>query len=138
MGSKNHEIVPTPLIVQISGLRNGGVNKNLGELAKRNLVARVRNAKCASYLVESVREDGAMCSLADQKNLDDGYRLTYGGYDYLAMRTLSKRDSMYSVGNQIGVGKESGMENQAPQPSSHPIFVARDSTCFANRYLYCR
>lgn len=40
--------------------------------------------------------------------IDDGYRLTYGGYDYLAMRALSKRDSMYSVGNQIGVGKESG------------------------------
>lgn len=40
--------------------------------------------------------------------IDDGYRLTYGGYDYLAMRAMSKRDSMYSVGNQIGVGKESG------------------------------
>lgn len=39
---------------------------------------------------------------------DDGYRLTYGGYDYLAMRAMSKRDTMYSVGNQIGVGKESG------------------------------
>ncbi len=39
---------------------------------------------------------------------DDGYRLTYGGYDYLAMRALSKRDVMHSVGNQIGVGKESG------------------------------
>jgi len=39
---------------------------------------------------------------------DDGYRLTYGGYDFLAMRALSKRDSMNSVGNQIGVGKESG------------------------------
>lgn len=39
---------------------------------------------------------------------DDGYRLTYGGFDYLAMRALSKRDSMFSVGNQIGVGKESG------------------------------
>ncbi|KAI6031775.1 RIO1 family-domain-containing protein [Pisolithus microcarpus] len=82
IGSKNHEIVPTPLVVQISGLRNGGVNKLLGSLAKRNLVARVQNAKY------------------------DGYRLTYGGYDYLAMRALSKRDSMYSVGNQIGVGKE--------------------------------
>jgi len=46
MGSKNHEIVPTALIVRISGLRNGGVNKNLGELSKRSLVARVRNAKC--------------------------------------------------------------------------------------------
>ena len=54
MGSKNHEIVPTALIVRISGLRNGGVNKYLGELAKRNLVARVRNAKCASYPMEGV------------------------------------------------------------------------------------
>lgn len=43
------------------------------------------------------------------ESVDDGYRLTYGGYDYLAMRALSKRDSMYSVGNQIGVGKESGV-----------------------------
>ncbi|KAI0274644.1 RIO1 family-domain-containing protein [Gloeopeniophorella convolvens] len=83
MGSKNHEVVPSVLIAQISGLRNGGVNKILGVLAKRNLIAKVQNSKY------------------------DGYRLTYGGYDYLAMRTLSKRDSLYSVGNQIGVGKES-------------------------------
>ena len=47
MGSKNHEIVPVVLIVQISGLRNGGVNKLLGSLAKRNLVAKVQNSKCA-------------------------------------------------------------------------------------------
>lgn len=46
MGSKNHEIVPTVLIVKISGLRNGGVNKLLGSLAKRNLIARVQNARC--------------------------------------------------------------------------------------------
>ncbi|KIY47022.1 RIO1-domain-containing protein, partial [Fistulina hepatica ATCC 64428] len=83
MGSKNHEVVPTSLIAQISGLRSGGVNKLIGSLAKRNLLAKVQNSKY------------------------DGYRLTYGGYDYLAMRALSKRDSMYSVGNQIGVGKES-------------------------------
>ncbi|OCB85670.1 RIO1-domain-containing protein [Sanghuangporus baumii] len=83
MGSKNHEVVPTILISKIAGLRGGGVNKMLGSLAKRNLVAKVQNSKY------------------------DGYRLTYGGYDYLAMRALSKRDSMYSVGNQIGVGKES-------------------------------
>ncbi|RDB28801.1 Serine/threonine-protein kinase rio2 [Hypsizygus marmoreus] len=83
MGSKNHEVVPTVLIAQISGLRNGGVNKIIGSLAKRNLVSRVQNSKY------------------------DGYRLTYGGYDYLAMRAMSKRDTMHSVGNQIGVGKES-------------------------------
>jgi RIO-like serine/threonine protein kinase len=38
---------------------------------------------------------------------DDGYRLTYGGYDYLAMRAMTKRDTIAAVGNQIGVGKES-------------------------------
>ncbi|EDR15017.1 uncharacterized protein LACBIDRAFT_227800, partial [Laccaria bicolor S238N-H82] len=83
MGSKNHEVVPIVLIAQISGLRNGGVNKLIGSLAKRNLVSKVQNAKY------------------------DGYRLTYGGYDFLAMRAMSKRDTMQSVGNQIGVGKES-------------------------------
>lgn len=49
MGSKNHEVVPTSLIVQISGLRNGGVNKMIGSLAKRNLVSKVQNSKCKSW-----------------------------------------------------------------------------------------
>lgn len=53
MGSKNHEVVPTALVAQISGLRNGGVNKMLGSLAKRNLVARVQNAKC-EYALSSL------------------------------------------------------------------------------------
>ncbi|KAG2177845.1 hypothetical protein INT43_003092 [Umbelopsis isabellina] len=83
MGSKNHEVVPTSLIAQIAQLRHGGSHKIVGELAKRKLIARVQNAKY------------------------DGYRLTYGGYDYLALKTFSKRGSVYSVGNQIGVGKES-------------------------------
>lgn len=46
MGSKNHEVVPSSLITQIAGLKSGGVNKILGSLAKRNLIAKVRNAKC--------------------------------------------------------------------------------------------
>lgn len=100
MGSKNHEVVPSPLIAQISGLRNGGVNKTLGILAKRNLVARAQNSKCEFLVARSASDNNT--------RLDEGYRLTYGGYDYLAMRALSKRDSVYSVGNQIGVGKESG------------------------------
>jgi len=45
-GSKNHELVPTSLIAQISGARSGGVNKALGELAKKKLVGKVQNAKC--------------------------------------------------------------------------------------------
>ncbi|KAL5640965.1 hypothetical protein ACGC1H_001442 [Rhizoctonia solani] len=83
MGSKNHEVVPSSLVAQIAGLRNGGINKLLGQLAQRNLIARVQNTKY------------------------DGYRLTYGGYDFLALRTFSKRDTIHAVGNQIGVGKES-------------------------------
>lgn len=46
MGSKNHEVVPSALIAKIAGLRSGGVNKLLGSLAKRNLIARVQNIKC--------------------------------------------------------------------------------------------
>lgn len=114
MGSKNHEVVPTVLIVQISGLRNGGVNKILGSLAKRNLVAKVQNSKCTPHFSFPYnRKRTVVLCVVHSVNLmvieDDGYRLTYGGYDYLAMRALSKRDTLYSVGNQIGVGKESGM-----------------------------
>lgn len=83
MGSKNHELVPTELIAKIAKLRSGGVHKILGDLAKKKLVARITNAKY------------------------DGYRLTYGGYDFLALKTFCKRSTIYSVGNQIGVGKES-------------------------------
>lgn len=104
IGSKNHEVVPSTLIAQISGLRNGGVNKILGVLAKRNLVAKVQNSKCEFLLMAFWTG-----LLTTDAPLDDGYRLTYGGYDYLAIRALSKRDSVYSVGNQIGVGKESGL-----------------------------
>ncbi|KAK6356255.1 Serine kinase, variant 2 [Orbilia javanica] len=84
MGSKNHEVVPTPLISQISGLRGAsGVNRSISNLAKVGLIAKVKNAKY------------------------DGYRLTYGGLDYLALNTFIKRKSVYSIGNQVGVGKES-------------------------------
>lgn len=37
-----------------------------------------------------------------------GYRLNYGGYDYLALKTMCSREVILSVGNQMGVGKESG------------------------------
>ncbi|KAK9449311.1 Rio2, N-terminal-domain-containing protein [Limtongia smithiae] len=84
MGSRNHEVVPTVLIAQIAALRGGsGVHNCISELAKANLIARVKNAKY------------------------DGYRLTYGGYDFLAIRAFANRGSVYAVGRQIGVGKES-------------------------------
>lgn len=40
--------------------------------------------------------------------LDDGFRLTYLGYDFLAIKTLVNRGVFTGVGRQIGVGKESG------------------------------
>jgi RIO kinase 2 len=83
MGSRNHEVVPTPLISQIASLRGNGVHNCISNLAKIGLIAKVKNAKY------------------------DGYRLTYGGLDYLALHTHTKASTVYSVGNQIGIGKES-------------------------------
>lgn len=44
-----------------------------------------------------------------------GYRLNYGGYDYLALKTFCSRESIISVGNQMGVGKESGKLRKTTQ-----------------------
>lgn len=59
------------------------MHRNISTLAKEGLIAKVKNARY------------------------DGYRLTYGGLDYLAMNTHRKSDVIFSLGNQIGVGKES-------------------------------
>ncbi|XP_044147247.1 serine/threonine-protein kinase RIO2 [Bufo gargarizans] len=83
MGMRNHEIVPASLIASIASLKHGGCNKILRELVKHKLVAYERTKTV------------------------QGYRLIYGGYDYLALKTLSSRDVVTSVGNQMGVGKES-------------------------------
>ncbi|KAI0111367.1 RIO1-domain-containing protein [Daldinia grandis] len=85
IGSRNHEIIPTPLIESLSKLRGGSsrVHKSISALAKVGLIARLKEAKY------------------------DGYRLTYGGLDYLALHTYASRRQVYSVGNRIGVGKES-------------------------------
>jgi RIO kinase 2 len=51
--------------------------------------------------------------------VDDGYRLTNAGYDYLALKTLTSRNVVSSFGNQIGVGKESNIytvANEEGQP----------------------
>ncbi|XP_006130508.1 serine/threonine-protein kinase RIO2 [Pelodiscus sinensis] len=83
MGMKNHEIVPASLIASIASLKHGGCNKILKELVKHKLLAYERTKTV------------------------QGYRLTNGGYDFLALKTLSSRQVVNSVGNQMGVGKES-------------------------------
>ncbi|KAK6731465.1 hypothetical protein RB195_007746 [Necator americanus] len=83
MGMKNHEIVPLPLISAIAGIHRGAVARMLSDLCKHGLVAFERSKKF------------------------DGYRLTVLGYDFLALKALCTRGVVGSLGNQIGVGKES-------------------------------
>ncbi|RLN44017.1 hypothetical protein BBJ28_00008301 [Nothophytophthora sp. Chile5] len=82
MGMKNHEVVPVELISSIAKLRHGGVQKILSHLLRNKLVA----------------HDG---------NAYDGFRLTYSGYDFLALRVFLQRGHITGLGRQIGVGKES-------------------------------
>lgn len=65
-------------------MRGGSsIHKCISNLAKVGLIAKVKNARY------------------------DGYRLTYGGLDYLALNAHRRGNVVYSLGNQIGVGKES-------------------------------
>lgn len=59
-----------------------------------------------------------------RKNLDDGYRLTYGGYDYLALHSLTNSDSVLQLGSTMGVGKESdilSVTSPAPDASDGQV-----------------
>ncbi|CAK8691414.1 unnamed protein product [Clavelina lepadiformis] len=83
MGMRNHEITPHGIIAFIANLKRGGAYKVIQQLCKHRLVA------------------------LERSKLNSGYRLTNRGYDYLALHALAQRDVVHSVGNQIGVGKES-------------------------------
>lgn len=82
MGMKNHEHVPTVLVESIAKIHRGNTYKLLQNLLRNRLVA----------------HDG-------QKY--DGWRLTYHGYDFLALRALAARGVITAVGRRLGVGKES-------------------------------
>lgn len=82
MGMRNHEIVPTELIDRIASLKHGGTYKVLKNLLKHKLL----HHDASKY---------------------DGFRLTYLGYDFLAIKTMVNRGVFTAVGRQIGVGKES-------------------------------
>jgi RIO kinase 2 len=77
-GMRNHDIVPAELIV-----KHGGTYKVLKNLLKHKL-------------------------LHHDSSKYDGFRLTYLGYDFLAIKTMFNKGVFVSVGRQIGVGKESG------------------------------
>lgn len=84
-GSHTHEVVPTKLIHQLSNLKQGAgtTNRCISELAKLDLISRLRNAKY------------------------DGYRLTYNGFDLCALKSIHQRGNMEELEHTIGVGKES-------------------------------
>mmetsp|Transcript_11577 Transcript_11577/g.29722 ORF Transcript_11577/g.29722 Transcript_11577/m.29722 type:complete len:532 (-) Transcript_11577:111-1706(-) len=82
IGMRNHEYVPARMLSSIAGLRRGGAHKVLKDLVRHKLLG-YNNRK------------------------GEGYRLTTSGYDFLALRAMAARESIASVGNQIGVGKES-------------------------------
>lgn len=83
MGMKNHELVPLPLISSIAAIHRGATARALSDLSKNTLVFYERGKRY------------------------DGFRLTTLGYDFLALRALCARNIVGSVGNQIGIGKES-------------------------------
>jgi RIO kinase 2 len=82
LGMRNHEIVPIELIDRIARLKHGGTYKVLKNLLKHKL-------------------------LHHDSSKYDGYRLTYLGYDFLAIKTMVNKGVFVAVGRQIGVGKES-------------------------------
>lgn len=66
LGQRNHEIVPVPLIDSIAGLKHGGTYRCLKTLLRHKL-------------------------LHHDHTKYDGFRLTYLGYDFLAIRALSAK-----------------------------------------------
>ncbi|KAJ6798363.1 serine/threonine-protein kinase rio2 [Iris pallida] len=82
MGMTNHELVPAELVDRIAHLSCGGTYKVMKNLLKHKL-------------------------LHHDSSKYDGFRLTYLGYDFLAIKTLVNRGVFSAVGRQIGVGKES-------------------------------
>uniref|UniRef100_A0A7S1FJV0 Serine/threonine-protein kinase RIO2 n=1 Tax=Noctiluca scintillans TaxID=2966 RepID=A0A7S1FJV0_NOCSC len=82
IGCRNHEFVPVPLIESIAKISRGSTFKLIQMCLRNKLV---------------VHENKAY----------DGYRLSYLGYDFLALRTFIMRGSIIGVGRRLGVGKES-------------------------------
>jgi RIO kinase 2 len=73
MGMKNHEFVPVPLIEVLAGLKRSNTYKIISLLLKHKLIMHMNKVY-------------------------DGYALTYGGYDYLALKAFMKRGHIKKIG----------------------------------------
>lgn len=81
LGMRNHALVPTKLIPRIAGMSGHLFTASIKLLHKNKLV---------------YHENVAY----------DGFRLTYCGYDFLALNALIQRGQISALGHRIGVGKE--------------------------------
>ena len=101
LGMKNHDLVPTDMIISIARLRHGGAHRFISTLHRFKLIYH------------------------EQKGYD-GYRLTYMGYDVLALHTFVQRGLVSGLGRKIGVGKESDVyEAQTPDGETVVLKFAR-------------
>ena len=83
LGMRNHEYVPANLIESIAKIKRNNTAKIIGNLLKNKLIEHYNKKKY------------------------EGYRLNYGGYDFLAIRVLLKKGLLVRVLSRMGVGKES-------------------------------
>ncbi|EZG89094.1 RIO kinase family protein [Gregarina niphandrodes] len=81
-GQEQYEYVPKSLVARYARLRPEGLHKVLGHLMKYDLV------------------------VYERKPAYEGYRLTWNGFDYIALRAFIHSGIIESVGPRIGVGKE--------------------------------
>jgi RIO kinase 2 len=81
-GMRTHEWVPTFVISQLASLSASKVEYRLQHLFEKKMVVR----ESLHYL---------------------GYQINFDAYDLLALSDLVKRNRVKSIGDQIGVGKES-------------------------------
>jgi RIO kinase 2 len=81
-GMRAHEWVPVPEITRITGLSDRKVEHRLRILLEQKMVSR----ETLHYI---------------------GYQIDFNAYDLLALSDLVRRDQVMSIGERIGIGKES-------------------------------
>ena len=96
MGMKNHELVPVELITSIARLRHGG------EYLYLPYARVIVSSWCVgSHKILSTLLRHKLVAHAQQNY--NGYRLSYLGYDILALHALLARGRITAIGRQIGV-----------------------------------
>lgn len=91
--------VPLKAICTESRMRPGGCRKVLFDLARRKLVS-VDHSSSSSSKLDNPKKIGGGDTSGE-------FRLTYAGFDALALQEMADRETVVGVGRKVGVGKES-------------------------------